>query len=154
MILPEDDSDQDVANGFRLHSCVVNRRIQVLNPAGGWGKVVEVFLAEHVMAMEHSPDRLMILLIDFDQHPTERYEKVRSRIPEHIAERVFVLGALDTPEVLKSAFKSRFTLEEIGLKLADDCHEGTMETWSHAHLKHNCSEFVRLRESAHPFLFS
>ncbi len=67
--------------------------------------------------------------IDFDGK-VGRLQDVRARIPEHLAERVFVLGALTEPEALKQANLGPY--EEIGLALACACREETDTTWGHA----------------------
>ncbi|MGS0743548.1 hypothetical protein ACVBEF_17245, partial [Glaciimonas sp. GG7] len=41
LILPEDDANRELANGFLLDDRVLERNIQVLKPAGGWKKAVE-----------------------------------------------------------------------------------------------------------------
>ena len=70
----------------------------------------------------------------------------KKRIPENLAERVFVLGVLTEPERLKSKLGQSY--EEIGKKLAFDCHERRNSMWGHDLLKHNQSEIARMQ--AHP----
>ena len=91
----------------------------------------------------------MVLLIDFDGD-VARLQYVRDRIPEHLTDRVYVLGALNEPEDLKAALGS---YETIGLAMARDCREETETTWGHALLRHNASELTRLREHVRPILF-
>lgn len=40
LVLPEDDEDRELANGFALHTAVDPRKIQVLPTAGGWLKAL------------------------------------------------------------------------------------------------------------------
>ena len=40
-VIPEDDADRQIADGFVLHPRVKEAPIQVLPPAGGWPKVLE-----------------------------------------------------------------------------------------------------------------
>jgi hypothetical protein len=74
----------------------------------------------------------------------------QARIPERLADRVFILGALSEPEALKANLGS---YETIGLKMARDCREETNTTWGHDLLRHNASELDRLRERVRPILF-
>lgn len=41
LVLPEDDANRQIANGFLLHHAIGNRKIQVLEEAGGWLHAVE-----------------------------------------------------------------------------------------------------------------
>ncbi len=43
LVLPEDDANNDIANGFLRHDALDLRAIQVLPCAGGWGKVRDAF---------------------------------------------------------------------------------------------------------------
>jgi hypothetical protein len=148
LVLPEDDANRQIANGFQLD--ISSRQMQVLAEAGGWLRVLECFTQEHVRAMGRFNQRLMILLIDFDNQEG-RLQAVNARIPTRLTDRVFVLGALGEPEELK---KHLGDYESIGKALAKDCREGTSETWSHELLRHNAREVLRLREQIRPILFS
>ena len=149
-VVPEDDANRQLANGFFRHSDLSVRNVQILAEAGGWVEVLEIFLKEHVAGMEVYNGRFIILLIDFDNRE-ERLNFARSKIPEHLAERVFILGALTEPEVLRRAVA--LTYEQIGLELARDCKEGTDRFWNHALLRHNSHELERLRTSVRSILF-
>jgi len=43
MVLPEDDANGDIVNGFLLDPSLNERAIQVLPPAGGWANVFARF---------------------------------------------------------------------------------------------------------------
>jgi hypothetical protein len=148
LVLPEDDANRQIANGFH-RQVLPYRQMQVLRPAGGWTKVLSLFESEHVTAMEHCPNRFMVLLIDFDSSET-RLEKARAAIPQHLAERVFVLGAWSKPERLKTDLGD---FETVGSKVADDCRSGTEATVGHELLRHNTAELARLRHRVLPILF-
>ena len=148
-VLPEDDANRQLAIGFCLDPCVKLTRIRVLEVAGGWNKVLDDFDSNHIREMDKNPSRYMILLIDFDTD-RNRLDYVKSRIPQSLAERVFVLGALTNPEDLKANFHESY--EDIGLAMARDCHEGTNTTWGHGLLQHNANELDRLREHVRPIL--
>src|ERR1035437_90701 len=100
LVLPEDDANRQLANGFRLSlNQSVARRMDVLLPAGGWTQVLDHFVSDHIFYMEKYPNRAMVLLIDFDSQKT-RLDYAKSKIPEHLKDRVFILGAWSEPEEL------------------------------------------------------
>jgi hypothetical protein len=123
----------------------------VLQEAGGWTQVLERFKSDHIVGMNHYSGRFMVLLIDFDGDEA-RLTKAKAEIPEHLTERVFILGALTNPEALRQANLGPY--EGIGLGMAKDCREGTDTIWGHELLQHNASELDRLREHVRPILFS
>jgi hypothetical protein len=149
LVLPEDDANRQLANGFPLDPSLLTRNIQILEEAGGWNSVLERFSLDHVSEMQRWKSRLVILLIDFD-HDEHRLEKVQAKIPHDLADRVFVLGALGEPEDLKGELGS---YETIGLALAKDCRENTDDTWRHKLLQHNTDELDRLRRHVPSILF-
>ena len=100
--------------------------------------------------MNRFPERLMVLLIDFDGHP-ERLAEAKAAIPDHLVERVFVLGALTEPEALKEPGLDSF--EQIGFGLAKDCREGTDKLWGLPLLRHNAPELERVLQHVRPILF-
>jgi len=148
LVLPEDDANRQLANGFQLE-IATNRQFQVLPPAGGWLEVLSQFEQSHIAGMNKFSQRLMILLIDFDDQARRRAD-VTNRIPAHLRDRVFLLGADPEPEFLKRDLGS---YETIGRNLAKDCRDGTTLTWQHRCLGHNAIEVNRLREYVRPLLF-
>jgi hypothetical protein len=100
--------------------------------------------------MDRFRDRFMVLLIDFDGSE-ERLQDAKAGIPEHLTERVFILGALTDPEALKKANLGSY--EEIGLAMARDCRDEADTIWGHQLLRHNASELERLRVHVRPILF-
>lgn len=92
----------------------------------------------------------MVLLIDFDGDKN-RLSRVKARIPAHLNDRVYILGARNEPEDLKAADLGSY--ETIGAALAQDCREETDRTWGHPLLRHNAGELERLRERVRPILF-
>jgi hypothetical protein len=93
--------------------------------------------------------RSIVLLIDLDGD-TNRLEAAKARIPAHLAERVYILGALIEPEDLNPDLGS---YESIGSALARDCRQETDTTWNHPLLRHNAGELERLRAHVRPILF-
>lgn len=151
LVLPEDDANRQIANGFLLDSKLNNRAIQVLPEARGWEDVVEKFKNDYASTMRQYSDRMIALLIDFDQDKDRLYY-VKQNIPSDLEDRVFVLGVLSEPERLRSDIKKNF--EEIGETLANDCSNDTNELWGHELLKHNKTELARMVSSVKPFLFN
>jgi hypothetical protein len=149
-VLPEDDANRQLANGFLLHPSLSTQKIRVLPVVGGWMDVLERFKSVHVAEMETYPERFMVLLIDLDGDEA-RLAKAKAGIPARLAERVFILGVLSRPEALRQAGLGSY--ENIGSKLAEDCQEDTYSTWQHKLLRHNASELDRLRKSVRPILF-
>jgi hypothetical protein len=113
--------------------------------------VVKKFTDALAPTMRQYPDRMIVLLIDFDEDEN-RLGYVEQRIPEELRNRVFVLGVLSEPERLKSSLRQNF--EEIGEALASDCSDHTDGLWKHDLLKHNEPELARMMVSVKPFLFS
>ena len=150
-VLPEDDADRQLANGFRLGDLSNFGQMQVLNEAGGWQEVMKCFNDDHVHEMERYANRFMVLLIDFDEQPN-RLNTVQAQIPEGLKERVFVLGVWSQPEKLKPDYGPDY--EKIGSALAKDCRDNTDVTWAHNLLSHNAGELERLRLHVRPILFS
>lgn len=151
LVIPEDDANREIANGFALDSRVDGRRIQVLIPAGGWEKALNKLLGDHVQSMQTYPHRRIVLLIDFDGDAANRSIYVRQKIPAAIRDRVFILGVESEPEHLRAACKKKF--EPIGEALAGECVEDKFVLWSHQLLKHNAAELTRLSADVKPFLF-
>jgi len=64
LVLPEDDANRQLANGFLLDQYLSTRKIQVLEEVGGWIQVLERFLSDYVAGMDLYQSRFMVLLID------------------------------------------------------------------------------------------
>jgi len=150
LVLPEDDANRELANGFQLDPLLDTRRMQILGVAGGWGNVLDRFREEHIPQMDRYANRFMVLLIDFDDQQ-DRMTRVRAEIPAHLIDRVFVLGVRTEPENLTRNLGS---YETIGKAMAKDCRDNTEVTWTHPLLRHNAGELERLRKHIRPILFS
>jgi hypothetical protein len=158
-VLPEDDANRQIINGFILNSNVNKTAIQVLPIANGWKKVVDKFKNDHVSEMGKLPKRMIVLVIDFDDYKEAdglSYENrliyIKSQVPEDLQERVFILGSRTAPEKLKNDMKKSF--EDIGEALAKDCVENMNETWEHHLLRHNENELKRISIAVKQFLFN
>jgi len=150
-IVPEDDANRQLATGFTLHHGVDIRKIQVLNEAGGWTAVLDVFENDHVASMRQYRETRFLLLMDFDGD-SDRLQAAQSRIPADLRDRVFILGAWTEPEDLRNALG--ISLEEIGELLASGCCDDTYENWDHQLLHHNSGELNRLREGIRTHLLT
>jgi hypothetical protein len=149
IVLPEDDADSDIANGFHIEIGSI-RQMQVDPVAGGWTRVLDEFEEAHLPKMRKWHERRMVLLIDFDGRP-ERFQQATARIPQDLRDRVFVLGPANEPEDLKRAGLG--SLEGIGKALANDCRADTYGVWEDQQLRHNIPEAQRLRQQVGPVLF-
>ncbi len=151
LVLPEDDANRQLANGFLLDLSLSTKKIQVLPEVGDWAQVLERFQSDHIPGMDRYPERYMVLLIDFDNRP-DRLDHARAAIPGHLTERVFILGVLSEPEALKEDTLESY--ETIGLAMAEDCRAETEVIWGHDLLRHNAGELDRLRQYVRPLLFT
>jgi len=151
LVLPEDDANRQLVNGFITSPNLNIRAIQVLPVAGGCEIAVRNFLNEEVPKLPKYTQRRFLLLIDFDVD-SERWNKISKQIPGDVSERVFVLGVLTEPERLRVMLGMNY--EKIGASLADECYRNERKFWAHELLAHNEAELVRLNESVRSFLFN
>lgn len=151
LVLPEDDANRQIANGFILNVNIKGPVIQILPIADGWMKLIAKFEQEHINALRDYPDRQLVLLIDFDNH-LDRLTWIQAKIPPDIENRVFVLGVLSEPETLKASLNHQ-GFEAIGASLSQDCVNNSEVVWGHALLKHNRTELIRLINYVKPILF-
>jgi len=150
-VIPEDDANRQVADGFTLHHHVKHTRMQVMPPAGGWSEVLKTFKDVYIQKLREYPLAHVVLLIDFDGSFEQRRSDFQSQIPVDIQQRVFVVGSQDTPEAMKRQLKRSF--EEIGKALADDCDADTATLWGHQQLSHNDPDRHGMAQAIKPFLF-
>jgi hypothetical protein len=151
-IIPEDRADEQIANGFVLHHQVRVRQVQVLPCADGWPGVLEKFATEYIPHLRNHKDGYVVLLIDFDSKYENRRNRFEQAVPENLKSRVFIVGAKETPEVVRQSLGGNW--EDIGLSLADDCYKGTRVVWGHDQLNHNEPDLLRLLEAVKPILFA
>ena len=151
-VLPEDDANRQIVNGFA--GCIgdrCRRSFQILPIAGGWSKVVEKFKSQHIAKMRTNTNTHLALIIDFDDRLGEgdfrnRLNDIKAIIPEDLKDRVFIFGVLFEPENLRSITRKSF--EKIGETLAKECAGEQYELWRHNLLVHNQRELDRI----HPFI--
>ena len=152
LILPEDDMNRQLANGFLLEPSVQQRAVQVLPPADGWPKVKKGFLDTHILKLRKFQECHLILLIDFDNQLERRREIFKSVIPDDVADRVYILGTLTEPEELSKECK--LSAEKIGEALATNCYANEVGLWGTRLLQHNQEEIDRLSKNVKPFLIA
>ena len=151
-ILPEDEANSQLANGFLLGTGVNQRVVQIRKVAGGWQKVLQNFKDDYILGLRRYRQRRIILLVDFDDQDG-RYDDIKGKIPSDLQDRVFVIGVSSEPEKLLASVKGLNNLEDIGKALAEDCLNNTSQIWGHDLLKHNQSELQRMRNDIRPFIF-
>ena len=156
LVLPEDDANRRLVNGFLLNIGVRYRRIQVLPEAHGWEYVMAALQDPAVInGLIAYPKRHLLLLIDFDDKVTVRlagYADAVASLPVAIRDRVYLLGSLKTPERMRAT--CGLQLEDIGKHLASECPPPPAGSlWSHAHMQQNAPELLRLVTQVQPFLF-
>lgn len=100
--------------------------------------------------MRQYQTRRFLLLIDFDQDQ-HRLNHIQDKIPEDVADRVFILGIFSNPEILKRILGMSF--ESMGEELAENCAKNSDQLWQHDLLKHNQAEVERMIADVKPFLF-
>ena len=151
LVLPEDDADRQIANGFLLDPSVKIRNIDVLKPSGGWGKVLGSFNDDHVNGLRKYPHRHLVLLIAFDGQVEARRAQFVEQFPDDLRDRVFLLGTRNEPEPLRKQCGD--SLENIGKQLAGECYRDEAILWSHEFLEHNAKERQRLNDKVKSILF-
>lgn len=150
-IIPEDDRDRQLVDGFILHDQVKSQRVQVMPPSGGWHEVLKTFKAEYIHRLRDDQKGHVVMLIDFDGHYADRRKEFEDEIPDDLKQRVFVVGSKVTPEDLKNELANNY--ERIGLLLAEECFARIETTWNHEHLKHNEPDRLRMINVIKPILF-
>jgi hypothetical protein len=149
-VIPEDDANNQLVNGFLLHYSVNVRAIGIDPPAGGWGRVLDLFEQKFVPYLRQWSLSHVVMLMDFDD-TDDRKTICEKRIPDDLKQRVFVPGTKDNPEALKRELNVGF--ESIGEGLAGDCLREDCGQWNNTHLVHNRDELLRMSEVMKPIIF-
>jgi hypothetical protein len=110
-VIPEDDANRQILNGFLQHPAVAYRTVHDTGLAKGWPNVLVKFQTELLPLIRKFPHGHVVMLIDFDEDQGRR-RQFEMEIPEDVKSRVFVLGSRDEPETLRNALKLKF--EDIG----------------------------------------
>lgn len=80
LVVPEDDANRQLANGFLQNPALNLRAIQVLPPAGGWVKVLNNLLNDYRAMLGEFPECHLVLLIDFDGHVEARLARFKDSL--------------------------------------------------------------------------
>jgi len=150
LVLPEDDANRQIANGFLLDPFINGRAVQMLSSAGGWTGVRDQFVKTHRAEMEKYANRHMVLLVDFDGSG-DRKAQAAEGVPAGLESRVFIVGVWSKPEDLRGAGLGSF--EDVGRELARECRDESRTVWGHSLLAHNAPELDRMSAILNPFLF-
>lgn len=143
VVVPEDDANRQLMNGFKQNLGVKSGQIQIEAVAKGWRNVPKYFLDNLASTMNRFDKRFVLLLVDFDGKGEGRFNEVVAQIPEKLRNRVFVIGTSIEPERF-SKDEGR-TLEELGQELARECLDGEVKIWGSDHLKHNLTELEQMK---------
>ena len=112
-VLPEDDANREIANGFLRHPSLRNhRQVQVMPNARGWSNALDKFRMEYIRVLSNKNNSHVFLLIDFD-YDGGRRGAVESVIPEELRDRAFVIGAWSNPEALRQATPGSFRRDRV-----------------------------------------
>ncbi len=93
-VLPEDDANRELANGFSLYDDLSNpRQIKVMPNAGGWTNVCDKFVKEYIKKMNQNSNTHLVLLVDFDQC-ADRLDRIMEEIPVELSSTFAVFRRL------------------------------------------------------------
>lgn len=148
-VIPEDDADRQLANGFVLHH-EVSGEVQIVKEAGGWIKVIETITEEYVPLLKQNPNAHVLGIIDCD-NDGERIKKLLDDFPSDVQDRIFLLGVFDDPQQFKISVQKPF--ETIGETLAEECFTEELHLWHHTHLQHISTEIERAKRCLKPIVF-
>lgn len=150
LIVPEDDANRQIANGFVMHHrLVAGRQVQILPIEGGWSKVLARLVLMQSEMKTYS-QRQVVALVDFDER-LERRQEFMQKLEPSLHDRMFVLGTKSEPEALRQQGLGSY--EVIGKALAEDCVNRTSNAWAHPLLSHNTNEIRRMQSNIVPVLF-
>lgn len=150
LILPEDQANREIVNGFFIHSSVDLNRVQVMSNIGGWRNVCNKFEHVYVPKLNANTHCHVAMLVDFDEKP-DRRAYINGFIPATLQDRVFVIGVWSQPEKLKE--DTNLTFEEIGRALEEDCPRQPGGLWNHELLRHNSVDVDHLWNTLGVILF-
>lgn len=149
-VLPEDDANRELANGFLLHPRLKLTAIDVRPVARGWHKALAV-VDDWAKELRTYPLRRLVLLVDLDGQGEARTQQIRDGFPADLRDRIYLLSTCEEPKALR--VEQGQSLERLGKALADACAHQEEGLWNNPHLQHNETELVRLRDDVKPILF-
>lgn len=153
MIVPEDQKNNDLINGFINGSRFDVRQIQVMPIAGGWSKAAD---SVETLNLAERANRHVLLVIDFDDNLEKRRKEIDKRLTKFLDEaqrkRVYLLDTRNIPEDFRSAL--HMSAEQVGAKLSLECEDPQSHFWQGALFEHNFDERTRLIAEVLPLLTS
>jgi len=143
VVLPEDDAYRQLMNGVKLAPSVNALCIEVHKPLRGWEKVLGA-MTDWAPSLDRFPEMHLLLLIDFDNDFTTRYQRfVEQSRQIGCFDRTFLLG-IDHREAEDLKRAQRNSFESLGKSLVEGCPDRTSPLWNEAHLGCNRPEIERM----------
>ncbi|MBL8891673.1 MAG: hypothetical protein JNL67_16960 [Planctomycetaceae bacterium] len=90
-------------------------------------------------------------MMDCDDE-TNRLHESLDKFPDELRARLFLIGALAEPEILKREVQKPF--EDLGRQLAEECCTDNYQIWSNPQFVHCADQIQRLRSKLRPWLFA
>lgn len=152
VVLPEDDANRQVMNGF-IDFFDVNFRVINIRPvAKGWGKTLDGDRLDSLLCeLARYETMRLLLVLDFDRQFNSRFEMFKQKVGDVLLNRAFLLGVLTNPEELKARCNRSF--EKIGKDIAKGCRDDDTSLWEDELLRHNIPEIRRMAADVKCFLF-
>ncbi len=154
LVIPEDQANIDLLNGFFLHHGFVDDHVDRGRPAGGWPAVLNLFKTAYITKLRRNERVHVLMLIDLDNKLHGEHDRLalfNQAIPDDLKPRVFLLSSKIEPEALKKELQMK--IEEVGTALAEGCYNNDFGLWQHPHLIHNMHELKRMIPIVKPMLF-
>ena len=150
-VVPEDKADKNFAVGFELDARLAAGSFQIMPLAGGWLKVINIINDEYVPKLQQNKYSHVLGIIDCDGDD-ERIANELAKFPDEVADRIFLLGAIETPEIFRQ--KVGDNSERIGERMAEECFNESYDLWNHEDLAHVSYEIQRAATTIRPIVFA
>ena len=164
-ILCEDEINQNFAKVFILglnnHQLLSPQIETIKDVTGGWNKAVNDLNEVWLEQLRQNNHLFLLILIDSDGR-SNRLNEILSAIPEEFKERVFIMGCLHEPEILKQQSHSAIKQMNKKEKVSDEAvgkvlfqhykNNPKNNLWYSDELKHNADEIERLKENTKHFI--
>ena len=150
-VVPEDKADKNFAVGFELDPRLAAGSFQIMPLAGGWLKVIGIIRDEYVSKLQKNKYSHVLGIIDCDGDH-ERIATELAKFPDDVVDRIFLLGAIQTPELFQQKVGDKS--ERIGERMAEECFNETFDLWNHEDLVHVSDEIQRAKHVIRPIVFA
>lgn len=153
IVIPEDNANREIANGFRLIIEKNDRQFLIKKLARGWpnGRNELVALSDSTGHLQKYKSSHAALIVDFDGK-RERGSEIKQMVAEGVRDRVFVIGVLTEPEELRNVTRMKF--EQLGSQIGEGCKGSSIGFWQHDLLVHNIEEIRRLSGAVRDIFFN